>query len=604
MFIERRATGRNWHRGVFIAALVFVIFSNHLAAYADSYAEHLELGMKLYKQDDFDEAIVELQKAKALSPRHPIIRLGLARSYEKLRRYSEAESEFQELIALEPTNLANTVELAFFYMEQGKYQNANSLFQDVLNKDRSHTDALWGAGISSEGMDNLGSAQEYYQKLIKEHPGTHQAADAQVRLKRISGAEKAISSNQFFPIDNDLGIAGLGWWNLRHMPLHVYVDSGDGVQGYRPEMRTFVQKALDNWSLASRGAITFILDGYDGRNESEWARQEASKSVLSRIQARMSDMPHDPVPCDIHIHWTDGPELRKSGALGLSWTSRIKDGNPILNKAHIWLATNVLADGKPLPQKKSYVSPAILESQDRMLEEVTTHEFGHILGLPHSSNPNDIMCSGVYGLNARDLVESRHLSPRDLKSLAEHYNNFEGTGIQLATKSSSLMQESSPGTAPPAAGGSGEAAPPPKTEGETPSTASATPPGTDETKPSDAPDEKEKADEDKPKESEEAQEKPKENKADKAEFSTQSYSALKDAMFDLNTKKYDQCLEKLNRILARNPNQPDAHYLRAVAYVMLRQYSNAANDYRKVVQLSPNSDLGRKAREGLRKLSF
>ncbi len=116
-------------------------------------------------------------------------------------------------------------------------------------------------------MDDLGGAQEYYQKLVKEHPTSSQAKSAQARLKRLSGAEKAVSTNSFFPIDSDLGLAGLGWWNLKHMPLHVYVDNGDGLQGYRPEMRNFVQKALDNWSLASRGAITFILEGYDGRNE-------------------------------------------------------------------------------------------------------------------------------------------------------------------------------------------------------------------------------------------------------------------------------------------------------------------------------------------------
>jgi Flp pilus assembly protein TadD len=61
-------------------------------------------------------------------------------------------------------------------------------------------------------------------------------------------------------------------------------------------------------------------------------------------------------------------------------------------------------------------------------------------------------------------------------------------------------------------------------------------------------------------------------------------------------------LQTLNSIIATAPNNAEAHYIKAVAYVMLRQYIEAANEYKTVLRLLPGSPLAAKAEAGLKNL--
>lgn len=88
------------------------------------------------------------------------------------------------------------------------------------------------------------------------------------------------------------------------------------------------------------------------------------------------------------------------------------------------------------------------------------------------------------------------------------------------------------------------------------------------------------------------------------EPSQASYDPIKDALFQMNSKQYSHSLATLNRVLSSNPNNPRARYVRAIVNVMLRQYPDAVRDYKEVIRLTPDSDLGRKAAEGLRKISL
>lgn len=91
---------------------------------------------------------------------------------------------------------------------------------------------------------------------------------------------------------------------------------------------------------------------------------------------------------------------------------------------------------------------------------------------------------------------------------------------------------------------------------------------------------------------------------DKKQFGVATYSPIREALFQLNTKQYPKALETLNKVLSNNPNHPQARYVRAVVFVNLRQYPDAMKDYREVLRLTPNSDLGRRAAEGLKNISF
>ncbi len=99
-----------------------------------------------------------------------------------------------------------------------------------------------------------------------------------------------------------------------------------------------------------------------------------------------------------------------------------------------------------------------------------------------------------------------------------------------------------------------------------------------------------------------AEEKEKAN-ATKTSSVNASDTPLKKAMLEMNLRNYDQSLALLDNIIATNPKSAEAHYLKAVVYVLTRKYDSAASEYRQVLKTDPSPTLSRKARAGLTKLA-
>lgn len=78
---------------------------------------------------------------------------------------------------------------------------------------------------------------------------------------------------------------------------------------------------------------------------------------------------------------------------------------------------------------------------------------------------------------------------------------------------------------------------------------------------------------------------------------------LKKAMFEMHLRNYEQSLLQLDDIIATTPKSAEAHYLKAVIYVLTRKYDAAAAEYNLVLKNDPSATLTRKARSGLTKLA-
>ncbi len=533
------------------------------SAFCESYMEAFIRAKALQDQGDDEGALNAYILAKSLfagtsADINADARLPLARLYAKCGRYQEADAEYQGLLSY---GKRIKYEYGQFLLNQGKFSAATSVFSDLLAQDANDPIALYGMGIALEASDNMDSAKDYYEKLCSVAPESTAAESARDRLERLGQAINARSSAKFFPVDPEFGKAGLGWWNLEKMPIHVYIDDGSAVPGFRTEMKNNIFRAMETWKNASRGKISFVVDPPDSKAEQAWKQAFGKTDPLVRI-SQSTALPDDPVKSNLHIHWTDS---LGGVALGLTWTTPLqnqvnKEGfkDCLIKQGHIWLHTNCLADGSELP-KITQANTALLEKQDRVLSEVTIHEFGHALGLPHSSNPKDIMCSGIFALTTKDLVEGRTLSQGDMGSLAEHYNNFEGTGFPQEAEVKASKETS-------------------KTK-EIKSIIVLVPPGKDEEINA--------------------------RSAASAENKRSSFhkdQELNDVVFDISVRSYEEGLIKLEKILKRDAKNPRAIYLQAVIYVLQHKYSQAESSYKQVLKLAPETALAERAKSGLKKI--
>lgn len=78
---------------------------------------------------------------------------------------------------------------------------------------------------------------------------------------------------------------------------------------------------------------------------------------------------------------------------------------------------------------------------------------------------------------------------------------------------------------------------------------------------------------------------------------------LKRAVLEMQLKNYDKSLSHLDDILLTDPRNAEAHYLKAVVYVLTRKYDAAAREYRLTLENNPSQALSQKARTGLMKLA-
>lgn len=112
-----------------------------------------------------------------------------------------------------------------------------------------------------------------------------------------------------------------------------------------------------------------------------------------------------------------------------------------------------------------------------------------------------------------------------------------------------------------------------------------------------------KAEEDKKAEEEKKKEEEKKAAEDKKLLENkEAYNPMKDAIFAMNTGKFNESLNLLTQVIAKDSKNWQAHYLLAVTYVNLRKYAEAATQYKKVMQFAANPRLAKLAADGLSKI--
>ena len=149
------------------------------------------------------------------------------------------------------------------------------------------------------------------------------------------------------------------WRNRSSEPLTVFLSTGD-VPGFSDELRSAVREAFTRWERV--GAIPVVF-----------------RFVRDSSQA------------EVEVRWIESFAIRRTGQADVIWAP---DG---------WLVRGVLTiathqnDGRRVSRRVAYT--------------VALHEIGHLLGLGHSDDPNDLMypSTSVSDLTPRDRRTARLL---------------------------------------------------------------------------------------------------------------------------------------------------------------------------------------------------
>lgn len=149
------------------------------------------------------------------------------------------------------------------------------------------------------------------------------------------------------------------WEDRRERPLRVSLARGDSVPGWRPEFDAVVRQAFAAWERTGVPVRFVFVD--------------------------------TPENAEVHVTWAGSLPNRRAGVT--HWTG---DADGWLARVTIVLATRV-SDGT--------------RADAASVRRITLHEVGHLIGLEHSTDPNDVMAPYVRvgDLTPRDQATARLL---------------------------------------------------------------------------------------------------------------------------------------------------------------------------------------------------
>lgn len=276
------------------------------------------------------------------------------------KRYQEAEGLFNQAIAMKPDWAPAHFFLAYSLGSEGKHREAIAEFQKSLALDRTMSDAVLNIASNYQSMGDCNAAISWYERYLQENPSSPKTRDIRARIDGLRRQAQQAPSHgpaQSVEADNYLREAMAGGrrfrWNMRKMPLRVFIAPKVGIQYFPAEFDNVLVDAFSRWSKASGGAIQF-------------------RPVS------------DPREADVICSWTTDPArvIEKGRAVEGGLTKLSAQASPSPTDADISRAEIVLlvndGQGRPL-------------STDAM-KIVCLHEIGHALGINgHSSDNKDIM---------------------------------------------------------------------------------------------------------------------------------------------------------------------------------------------------------------------
>jgi len=143
-------------------ALPYAKLSTQLAS--EDYESWFVLGSLLSQQENFDEAIIALQRAYNLNPNEAGILLSLGSVYFQKQDYEMAAQKLEAALSLNPEAIDGLFDLGNTYLLLKRYSEAIEVYQKSVNIEPQFWPSINNIGLVHYEQGNPQKAIEYWQQ--------------------------------------------------------------------------------------------------------------------------------------------------------------------------------------------------------------------------------------------------------------------------------------------------------------------------------------------------------------------------------------------------------------------------------------------------------